>query len=42
MTNCVICHKEFVKYANKKHVWVNNEFVCICFECIKKQNSKTI
>jgi len=34
MTNCVICHKALKIIMNE------NELVCICFDCIKKQNEK--
>ena len=34
MTNCVICHKALKIIMNE------NELVCVCFDCIKKQNSK--
>jgi len=38
MTNCIICHKELCEiiYDNFNHLL--NDFVCICFDCIKKQN----
>jgi len=31
MTNCIICHKALSEI-------ITNDFVCICFDCIKKQN----
>ena len=36
MTNCIICHKELrlVFFCPGKAI----NFVCICFDCIKKQN----
>ena len=34
MTNCVICHKAL------KIIMHENELVCVCFDCIKKQNEK--
>jgi hypothetical protein len=33
MTNCIICHKEL-----KDSKLFHGQFVCICFDCIKKQN----
>ena len=39
MTNCVICHKQLCE--NRLETMseiITNDFVCICFECIKKQN----
>jgi len=38
MTKCVICRKELMVNAEKNYIL---PFVCICFECIIKQNEKT-
>ena len=49
MTNCIICHKELVMITNvfdtntvkqKSYdiIAESKQFVCICFDCIKKQN----
>ena len=37
MTNCIICHKELRAFTIAIDVEPRN-FVCICFDCIKKQN----
>jgi len=34
MTNCIICHKELCEIIYDRP----DDFVCICFGCIKKQN----
>jgi len=34
MINCIICHKDAKYPAYPK------DFVCVCFDCIKKQNEK--
>ena len=39
MTNCIICHK--VLGDELLQLWFRDntkDFVCICFDCIKKQN----
>jgi len=36
MTNCIICHKE-LRFMSERYGKTIN-FVCICFDCIKKQN----
>jgi len=37
MTNCIKCHKELCLKVNLIEPKMN-EFVCVCFDCIKKQN----
>jgi len=32
--NCIICHRDL------KMVTFENDFVSICFDCVKKQNEK--
>jgi len=34
MTTCIICHRDL------KMVTFENDFVSICFDCVKKQNEK--
>jgi len=36
MTNCVICHKALCEFIYDRPT----DFVCVCFDCIKKQNEK--
>ena len=43
MTNCVICHKALdliIATLNMKRgkTLRDIDFVCVCFDCIKKQN----
>jgi len=49
MTNCIICHKDLLMVTNTcadiptqtegyDIIAEANQFVCICFDCIKKQN----
>ena len=45
MTNCIKCHKPLLACLlidGKKSVEPieANGFVCVCFDCIKKQNEK--
>jgi len=45
MTGCIKCHKPLVACLlidGKKSVTPidANGFVCVCFECVKKQNKK--
>ncbi len=38
MTSCVICHKDLLMVSGSDIIAEVNQFVCICFDCIKKQN----
>ena len=46
MTNCVICHKTLDVYSLKDINFESRrgkrlrdiDFLCVCFDCIKKQN----
>jgi len=42
MTGCIKCHKELwiVRAGTVLGSESNDNFVCICFECVKKQNKK--
>ena len=40
MTNCVICHKTLKIINLDKKFYEPDGFICVCFDCIKKQNEK--
>ena len=45
MTNCIICHKDLLMVTGSDCsdiIAEVNQFVCICFDCIKKQNKNQV
>jgi len=39
MTNCIKCHKIlWIENYKFKSIKPKDDFVCICFGCVKKQN----
>jgi len=40
MTNCIICHKTLI---DLDHIYPvkTDDFVCVCFDCIKKQTKSS-
>jgi len=45
MTNCILCHRDLLMVTGSDGsdiIAESIQFVCICFNCIKEQNKKTL